>query len=579
MKTTSNKTIFAWFNAILQVKAEYLLIKYRWYPLNLLYEYFKYETGNKTMTYHSFSRSVLFCSTSTTLNSSVHSRRCKKFNDTKRIREVLLLDIRNKVNLLNINDYETLDSPSLDSMTFDSHTTMFTNPLSSDDSTSQTANDWINIEESKQEEEQQKDPLHLLLEAAVSSPNADSSLPINSFNTTTTSQQPTSSQQQESISSHHQPTSSHHQPTLLHHFISIQPLLDFHLSPRINPCTQETITVASSSTPRTGTKWAILTTALELGYGVRLCLNEKKRMVDAIITYYSYIGGYASKVAEFNTFKKWFGKFEEAKRNGRLDEVFEDKRRCPRLPYIESLEYKFPGFVHECYRYATSTVGADAQLLTLLRIMEEYAKTTYPYCQIRRNLSLTRHHYRRFFRIFQGSYVSPTTKPMLNDTHIKDRFNWALKWKAWLRLPKNQRHCVFLDEKWFYITTKRRKLRKLPPHPLTETATDAHVYQPKALSRRYPVKVMFQGIISRPYPEHHFNGCIMLKRCSKTRKSKRLSYNQYFDDSYHITHLLKTNDWKNTCFIDNETLTAEVIDDIHYHYALREAISDNLLLT
>ncbi len=148
-------------------------------------------------------------------------------------------------------------------------------------------------------------------------------------------------------------------------------------------------------------------------------------------------------------------KFEEAKRNGRLDEVFEEKRRCPRLPYIDNLEYKFPGFVHECYRYATSTVGADAQLLTLLRIMEEYAKTTYPHCQIRKKLSLTRYHYRRFFHIFQGSYVSPTTKPMLNDIHIKDRFNWALKWKAWLRLPKNQRHCVFLDEKWFYITRKR----------------------------------------------------------------------------------------------------------------------------
>jgi hypothetical protein len=58
-------------------------------------------------------------------------------------------------------------------------------------------------------------------------------------------------------------------------------------------------------------------------------------------------------------FKRWFANFEEAKRNGRLDEVFGDKHRCPCLPYMESLEYSFPGFVYECYQYATSTKGGN----------------------------------------------------------------------------------------------------------------------------------------------------------------------------------------------------------------------------
>jgi hypothetical protein len=52
---------------------------------------------------------------------------------------------------------------------------------------------------------------------------------------------------------------------------------------------------------------------------------------------------------------------------------------------------------------------------------------------------------------------------------------------------------------------------------------------------------MFQGIISRPYPEHNFDGKIKLKRVSEWYETKRVSYNTAFDDAYHINSLLRNN--------------------------------------
>jgi hypothetical protein len=354
------------------------------------------------------------------------------------------------------------------------------------------------------------------------------------------------------------------------------PYLQFDVYPRLDPISSSLIKVNTNYQVRESTKWAILSSILETDYN-KVSIKDKKKYVHCISSYHSYMGGYYRVIGEYGTFKVWYEDYKKAKKNGKLEKVFERKTYVADPPYIEKLECTFPGFVHECYRYSTSVLGHDARLPTLLNCMQEYAKVHYPNCRIRRNLSLTTHHFRHFFHFFDGSFTSHVTKPRLNDRHVEARLHWALKWKQWLRLPKEQRHCVFLDEKWFYTTTKRRKMRKLPQHPLTETPEDAFVPQPKTLSRRYPVKVMFQGIASRPYPEYNFNGCIMLKRCSKKKYTKRLAFNQAFDDSYHLTNLLKHGDWKYTCEnIDTTSLISEVVDLIHDSYGLDGAVSDSL---
>ena len=138
-------------------------------------------------------------------------------------------------------------------------------------------------------------------------------------------------------------------------------------------------------------------------------------------------------------------------------------------------------------------------------------------------------HFDQFFEMFDGKIKEPTTKPCLNDDgHICDRLHWAILQKQKQRTRSRLRKgfiCRYLDEKLFYITSKRHKVKFLPANRL-EDAAKVFQSQPKTHSRRFPTKVMMMGVISKPYPEHNFDGKIMLKRVSQWFKTKRVSYSQ-----------------------------------------------------
>jgi hypothetical protein len=159
--------------------------------------------------------------------------------------------------------------------------------------------------------------------------------------------------------------------------------------------------------------------------------------------------------------------------------MFENQRGDHKLPYITELEKQFPGFLHECYRYATSVAGSDAQLDTLIKIMKEYSKVEFTDCPIRGSFNMTKYYFYHFFNIFEGKFQSPTTKPHLTTEHITNRLEWAKKWHQYKRLPNSKKHFVFLDQKWFYTTSRRRKQQILPPHPVTESSNNAFVANKK----------------------------------------------------------------------------------------------------
>ena len=73
-----------------------------------------------------------------------------------------------------------------------------------------------------------------------------------------------------------------------------------------------------------------------------------------------------------------------------------------------------------------------------------------------------------------------------------------------------------LDEKWFYITNRRRQIKVLPPLPGEPPGINTAI-QPKMRNRRYPVKVMFMGVVANPIPLCDFDGKIFLERISKQK--------------------------------------------------------------
>ena len=93
-----------------------------------------------------------------------------------------------------------------------------------------------------------------------------------------------------------------------------------------------------------------------------------------------------------------------------------------------------------------------------------------------------------------GKESAPTTKPLDTPDHIEKRNKWVRKWFALLTdllVP-----VAYLDEKWFYTTNFRRKIKRLPKSEEEEEGDD-FIPQPKVRSRRFPIKAISMGVVGQ----------------------------------------------------------------------------------
>ena len=82
---------------------------------------------------------------------------------------------------------------------------------------------------------------------------------------------------------------------------------------------------------------------------------------------------------------------------------------------------------------------------------------------------------------------------------------------------------AMFDEKWFYTTNRRRKIKKLPLGE-NEKEGDNKVKYPQTRSYRFPVKSVFMGVVGRPKPDKNVDDRILLERVSKTCVIKKKQY-------------------------------------------------------
>ena len=156
-----------------------------------------------------------------------------------------------------------------------------------------------------------------------------------------------------------------------------------------------------------------------------------------------------------------------------------------RTAYTDKLEKACPGYIRELYRYAERTVSNQASFEDLARTMN--SKSNVPGEQ-RPETRFNAMNLYRWFHQHGGKEKSPLEKPYLTKDQMKAR-------KKWCKFEKNRMaewgknfYCCFLDEKWFYTTSRRRKVKVLPPGP----GEDADAVAPPPLttvSRRHAIKV------------------------------------------------------------------------------------------
>ena len=112
----------------------------------------------------------------------------------------------------------------------------------------------------------------------------------------------------------------------------------------------------------------------------------------------------------------------------------------------------------------------------------------------------------------------------------------------WL-VSRSRKNIAFLDEKWFYTTSRRKKLKILPQASF-QSLEDVFVNIPKIRSQCIPCKVMFMDIVCPHVLEYNVSGRVLLKHVSKRSELKKASYNHNFVSNFELNHNLKEGKWK-----------------------------------
>ena len=128
----------------------------------------------------------------------------------------------------------------------------------------------------------------------------------------------------------------------------------------------------------------------------------------------------------------------------------------------------------------------------------------------------------------KGKTYHQTPLPYLKDNYKAERVTWAIETKK--MLGEEKLLVCFIEKKWFYTTGRQRRLKHLPRGTHEPKGVD-RVKRPRSLSRRFPVKVMFMGVVSKHLLELGFDGRIFLKRISERKVWKKTNYNQRFPDN------------------------------------------------
>ena len=310
-------------------------------------------------------------------------------------------------------------------------------------------------------------------------------------------------------------------------------------------------------------------------------------LMESILKTESYLEGYPIQIGSIRSFQRWHAELKKKEIGSAslktISEMFRDKSGNCTVPFTTKLQQLYPKLLHSLFRYAGNTHGYDANNSILISSMNSKSKALHPDCPVRGKLALSKYNFTRFFQENKGIIKRPTTKPRLTKKHKVSRVVFSKKNKRRLNRKKMKGakhvkfHYCFIDEKWFYIFTNRKK-RKYLPAATFENLSDVIAPARKIRSRRHVTKVMFMGIIAPPDLQHDFDGKIMLKRVSRQTESKQVTHHQRFSVNYHINQLIKDGEWKEACLLPG-MVGWQLFETIQDTYDLEDDVGLSLVLT
>ena len=299
--------------------------------------------------------------------------------------------------------------------------------------------------------------------------------------------------------------------------------------------------------------------------------NTRRDIAKAACRQVAYDLGYFKALAH-TQLPSWYAKVSSQVTGGESSDPLSPSH-SGRNSYISNIEKEHEGYIRYLFRYAQKVRGPLETYAEMANTMN--MKSNVP-GETRPTLSLSRKQVADWFKEQGGKEVSSIEKPLLTKQHKELRARWARD--NWNILTDPKKPVCFADEKWFYTTNRRKTLKVLPESDKEKASGDVPRYsRPKIRSRRYPVKVMYLGIVSPPHPDHNFDGRVFMKRVSRRKKLSRKTRNSRFSVNVLINQSITDGKvWRNIVSEDYNISTADLLNQIVEMYDLDEFVSERL---
>jgi len=270
-----------------------------------------------------------------------------------------------------------------------------------------------------------------------------------------------------------------------------------------------------------------------MGWNQERSKKEKLIIADAATTLVAYDLGYKRRIGKYGL-EEWLKKIEASVLNTSANGIFHSKHKGMESQ-TKRVEAEHPTYLHSLYRRATMILGDAATFteiasqMNLLSAVDE-----------RPTMNLNKWSLLRWFKTKKGKEKRTVFRPLLTPQHKINRVQHAHR----IRTLMDQGAAIcYLDEKWFYLVSRRKTSKYLPRAEFEAEGAD-RIRVRRVISRSYPVKTMFMGVIAQPNAERNFSGLVSMKRLSEQQELQRGTYRTRFHLDHHINRLIVEGSWR-----------------------------------
>ena len=192
------------------------------------------------------------------------------------------------------------------------------------------------------------------------------------------------------------------------------------------------------------------------GYNATVNKDEQNRIATAAIHTVAYDCG-LKKVPKGSMWKEWLKQFEaavEGQENG-MAILLDNKKMGPKHgKYTEWIKAAYPGYLHDVYRCALKAVSVEATWSEIALAMNADSTRI----NDKPNLEMSRWKVYDWFKANNGKVKKRISRPILTPERMIKRVNWCTERKRQIASDAPF-YAAFLDEKWFYMTCRRKKAK------------------------------------------------------------------------------------------------------------------------